>query len=313
MKKNERWHGSFKAMGTDVEIDLVSCILTEKQIGRMMCDIQMFFEKMEQIFSRFRTNSELCQVNAHLGSYVQVSSEFCNIVTLAMMYHAHTDHMFDPRIYGSLVQNGYDRDFWTHHSNYVRGASDEEKTALNIYDRLHDDIFVDQNNRMVMAKRKIDLSGIVKGWTVDRVRDMIDHRISGYMIDAGGDMWVQGKDHNEKPWYIGIEGVDDRECLIQVENAAIATSGITRRQWTIDGQRYHHLIDPYDNTKFSFDINTVTVIAQSVVEADVLAKTLFLMDKEKRKLYITKNKVPTIIVDYEHNLYISPYAQKNII
>ena len=312
MKKSERWHGSFKAMGTDVEIDLVSSVLSEHQIGQIMRDIEVFFEKMEHIFSRFRSESELCRVNEHVGSYVHVSPEFSIVAKTAIMYHEYTDHLFDPRVHDALIRSGYDRDFHAFDLN-KNVAIRDDVVIKDEYGVLRDDIVIDHEQNMIMVKKKIDLSGIVKGWTVDHVRGLVDDRVCGYVIDAGGDMWVQGKDEHDQSWYIGIEGVADHELVLCVENEAIATSGTTRRQWTINGRRYHHLIDPVDVGQSSFDISTVTVIASSVTEADVLAKVLFLMERHKRELYIKKHDIKAIIIENDHNIYISQYAQKNIV
>ena len=312
MKKSERWHGSFKAMGTDVEVDLVSSVLTEYQIGQIMQDIEVFFEKMEHIFSRFRPESELCRVNENVGSYVHVSPEFSIVAAAAIMYHEHTDHIFDPRVHDALVRFGYDRDFHAHDLNenvVVHG----DEVLKNEYSALRDDMVIDHEQHMIMVKKKIDLSGIVKGWTVDHVRGLVDERVCGYVIDAGGDMWTQGKDEHEQSWYIGIEGVDDHKLMLCVENEAVATSGITRRQWTIGGRRYHHLVDPRDMGRSSFDTSTVTVIASSVTEADVLAKALFLMNKNKRELHIKKHAIKAIVIENDRNIYISQYARKNIV
>ncbi len=311
MKNDERWNGAFKAMGTDIEIDLVGSAKQSEIMAQSIQDIQAFFEKMEQIFSRFRSTSELSQVNEHKGSYVTVSSDFIAVMELAMMFHDKTRGIFDPRIYDALINAGYDRDFHTHnldksHVKIMINSSSQREL-------LRDDIIIDRDAQMIMARRNIDLSGIVKGWAVDRVRDMIPESLVGWVIDAGGDMWVQGITEHHVPWYIGIEGIEDEKIVLHVDGEGIATSGTTRRQWQINGKKYHHLISPEDMTQFSFDIDTVTVIAPSAVEADVWAKTIFLMGREKGLVFAESHGIKVIIIDHNYNIYVSQHAQKNII
>lgn len=311
MNKSERWHTAFKAMGTDVEIDIVAPLSCEDSVSQMMQEMQVFFEKTEQIFSRFREKSELCRVNENSGSYVQVSQDFIAVMELAMMYHEYTGGVFDPRIYDTLIDAGYDRDFHTHDLNQVHKKVNKKFEVLK--NTLRHDISIDQDAQMIMVQERIDLSGIVKGWAVDQARDLMVKSYNNFMIDAGGDMWVQGVNENEKPWYIGIEDIDEEKLLLCVDGEGIATSGTTRRQWTINGQQYHHLINPQQVEHFSFDLSMVTVIADSVMHADILAKTLFLMEQHTRESFIKKHAIKTIIIENDRNINISQYAQENIV
>jgi thiamine biosynthesis lipoprotein len=56
----------------------------------------------------------------------------------------------------------------------------------------------------------------------------------------------------------------------------VATSGRDKRRW-LQGDRWnHHLIDPRTGLSVETDILTVTVVAPSVIEAELAAKTIFI-------------------------------------
>lgn len=311
MKNNERWGGSFQAMGTDVTIDIVSEKLGEEEIMQIMENIEVFFEKMEQIFSRFRVASELSFVNDHVGAYVQVSEEFIDVVERAIYYHERTGGYFDPRIHDVLIQSGYDQDFHIDKLDHKRSQN------VNILHRdkqmIMEDIVINKEASMILIRQKIDLSGIVKGWVVDQVRSFLRGRCDGYIIDAGGDMWVEGNDVADKSWYIGIEGLKDAQILLRVDGEGLATSGVTRRQWIIGDQKRHHLIDPKNEGVSVFDLSTVTVIAQSVEMADIWAKTIFLMGMDKGMQYARNHHIKAIIIDKNNTIYATEHIQKNIV
>ena len=93
------------------------------------------------------------------------------------------------------------------------------------------------------------------------------------LVNAGGYLAVRG----EKPWPVGVE---DGPTL-ELSRGAIATSGRDQRHWRRGGEERHHLIDPATGRPAETDLLRVTVVASAAVEADVLAKTLFLGGEEE--------------------------------
>lgn len=80
------------------------------------------------------------------------------------------------------------------------------------------------------ATDRLDPSGYVKGWAVDRAAEtLVAAGLSDFMVNAGGDVAVHGDaadDHDG--WHIGIVNPHDRTTLIavaQLHGGAIATSG----------------------------------------------------------------------------------------
>ena len=82
------------------------------------------------------------------------------------------------------------------------------------------------------ATGRLDPSGYVKGWAVDRAAALVDAQ--ELCIDAGGDVLVRGG-----PWRIGIRHPRRRDRLaaaLRVSDAAVATSGLY--------ERGPHIVDP---------------------------------------------------------------------
>lgn len=307
----KKWNRTFKAMGTDIVIDIVGdqrCVYLAK---KSFDASEIFFERIEQIFSRFRSDSELSCVNCATGSYVHVSEEFIDVVERALHYHDRTQGYFDPRIHDALVASGYVDDFHTQKPHQIKTDVHNSNTITG--HTLSEDLIIDRSVHMVCVSKKIDLAGIVKGWAVDQARQLMYDAYDGFIIDAGGDMWVHGSDIQNKSWYIGIEGIADDLLLLKVKDHGIATSGVTRRQWIINEKKYHHLIDPHVQKPSHPEASTVTVIGETVEFADIWAKVLFLMGRNHGMDYANAHNIKVIWIDHNLKIYASQKIQENIV
>jgi thiamine biosynthesis lipoprotein len=56
----------------------------------------------------------------------------------------------------------------------------------------------------------------------------------------------------------------------------VATSGTDYRRWKKDGAWQHHIIDPRTGHPATSDVLSATVVAPSVVDAEVAAKTVLI-------------------------------------
>jgi thiamine biosynthesis lipoprotein len=118
--------------------------------------------------------------------------------------------------------------------------------------------------------RRLDPSGVVKGWAVERAARRLHVLDADFCLSAGGDMVCHLGGSTAPPWRIGIEHPLDPARLIAVlpvGSAAVATSGTARR-----GQ---HIIDARTGEPPT-GIASVTVITGSLTEADIDATCAFL-------------------------------------
>jgi thiamine biosynthesis lipoprotein len=113
---------------------------------------------------------------------------------------------------------------------------------------------------------KIDPSGLVKGWSIQRVADLLDTAgVTAFAINASGDVVVRGQPRPGAAWRIGIQHPTQRNRLAAVlaaEQLAIATSGTY--------QRGEHILDPHTHRSPS-GIVAITVIGPDLPTADAYA------------------------------------------
>ena len=122
-----------------------------------------------------------------------------------------------------------------------------------------------------------DLGAFAKGYAIDRAIERLrEFGIQNAIINAGGDLRAIGQ-HGDRPWRIGIRHPRQNSILASLEidgDASVFTSGDYERFFEVDGERYHHIIDPRsgypaDNT------TSVTVIHDNAATADAASTALF--------------------------------------
>lgn len=122
------------------------------------------------------------------------------------------------------------------------------------------------------AGGRLDPSGLVKGWSVDRAADIL-HRagLRNFAVNAGGDMRLSGRAVPELTWRVGIQHPLDRAevaAVVEANDLAVATSGAYARG--------DHVIDPHTGRPPA-GVLSVTVVGRELTTADAYATAAFAM------------------------------------
>jgi FAD:protein FMN transferase len=247
---------SFDAMGTVVEL-----VLEAEDPEAAFAAAEQEFERLEQIMSRFRNDSELSRLNE--ARSLDVSQDLAEVVELAVAARARTGGRFDPTVHDAVVSAGYDRTF----AELPADRTDAPTATA----RCGGAVRVDGLHVEVEPGFRLDLGGIGKGFAAERVAQLL--ALEGpCIVNAGGDIAVRGLPSGEAYWPVGIE----EGPTIGLADAGLATSGRDRRRWRRGGRELHHLIDPVTGEPATTDLVRVTAIGRNAVDAEVLAKVLLL-------------------------------------
>jgi thiamine biosynthesis lipoprotein len=119
------------------------------------------------------------------------------------------------------------------------------------------------------ATGRLDPSGFVKGWAVDRAAALLDAAgAERSCVNAGGDLVVRGG-----PWRVGIRHPRRRRRLaaaLAVADAAVATSGAY--------ERGAHVLDPHTGRP-ARGVLSITVVGPELATADAYATAAFAMGR----------------------------------
>ena len=127
------------------------------------------------------------------------------------------------------------------------------------------------------AGGRLDPSGLVKGWAVERASTILhDAGARDHCVNGGGDIQARGEARPGHPWQIGITDPHHRDRLIAAvtgHDLAVATSGIT--------ERGAHIIDPRDGRPAT-GLASITLIGRHLTDVDALATAAFAMGDTAR-------------------------------
>jgi thiamine biosynthesis lipoprotein len=242
-------------MGTEVEL------LLDAEPGERaeaaFDEARAEFERLEQVMSRFRDDSELSLLNRE-GGIASASPDLVRVVELALKARAASGGLFDPTLHDAVVAAGYDRTFDALPPDGAASADESHRGRGGVR--------VDGSTITLEPGTHLDLGGIGKGYGADRVADLLA-AVGPCLVNAGGDLAVRGG-----AWPVGVTD----ELTLELTRGGMATSGRDRRHWRRGGEEQHHLIDPATGRPAVDTPVRVTVVAGSATAAEVAAKTVFL-------------------------------------
>jgi len=270
----ESWTShQFRAMGSDIAVwlELNDSLEAEKAF----IQVETIFEANEQVFSRFRPDSELSWLNRNTGRWLELSDVMWNVLDIALAMAIVTDGRFDPTILNTLETFGYSLNF--------EQLADRDNVISNFpgaYDRPGwSAVELDPARQALYLPPgvTIDLGGIVKGFTAQQAVEQLRSLGPG-LVDAGGDL-VAGQAPSGYPgWPVSIStpltGSDSQQwdlCNLWLANQALATSGTDYRRWLAGGRVVHHLIDPFSGAPAQTDALTVTILSDDAAQAEAWA------------------------------------------
>ena len=271
-------HDEFRAMGTDVEVFLDAA--SNGSASSTFAAARQEFERLESLLSRFRPDSELSALNR--TGRLRVAPDLLCVTQLALEARERTGGRFDPTVHDALVAAGYDRSF----EEVEAGGPVEARGPAHCAGAVR---VVPWTGEITLEPGvRLDFGGIAKGYAVDRVCDLLAEH-GPCLVSAGGDLAVRNGS-----WPVGVE-TRDGTLTLELKRGAIATSGSDRRRWSTTEGEAHHLIDPRTGAPSESDLLRVTVVGRTAVEAEVLAKSLYLAGAELARREADEQGLPAVL------------------
>ena len=256
------------AMDTIISIDIYG---QECEEIADECVAEVF--RLEKMFSRTLADSDVSVLNN--AGRAEVSDETVELINLSLKMRERTSGLFDITIAPVMDVWGFISD-----NPAVPEQADLERAMLKIGSEIN----VDLNVVSLENGAAIDLGGIAKGYTGDYLNQMIKERgIESALISLGGNVVAIG-DNGGKPWRVAIQNPDDSGSyagILLVEDRHLVTSGGYERNFTQDGELYHHIIDPRTGYPADSGLKSVTIIAESGAVADALSTAVYIMGESE--------------------------------
>lgn len=136
--------------------------------------------------------------------------------------------------------------------------------------------------RLTDPQARLDVGAVAKGYAVEQVCRSAP---AGLLVSVGGNVRATGpKPEGDAPWVVGVQepdgGKQDYLHTLYIERQSVVSSGDYQRYFTVDGVRYHHIIDP-DTLRPGGLWRAVTVVCADSGLADGLSTALFLLPQDE--------------------------------
>ena len=242
------------------------------------------YHKYYDIYHEYSGINNLCTVNLNAGiAPVSVDREIIDLLLFAKEWHEKSGGALNVAMGGVFALW---HEYRTNGNGILPPYADLQDTAL------HTDInaiVIDEENSTVFItdeRVRLDAGAIAKGYAVEQVASLALNRgYTSFLINAGGDIKTVGKSKlSDGLWRVGITNPDPAAedpylQIFELSDTSVMTSGDYERYYTVDGQRYSHIIDPatlYPSDKY----RSVTVICSDSGIADALSTILFILEKD---------------------------------
>lgn len=225
-------------------------------------------------------------VNAHAASGpVEAEPELIDLLLLIRQWHEQYGDAMNPAM-GSVLR------LW--HDAREGGVSLPDQQALTDASAHvnYSDVIIDEEAGTVYYADpllKLDLGAVAKGYAAQLTADALrEAGLNSFILNAGGnvicgDAPLDGRTQ----WVVAIEDVDgvSTRHKIGITNQSVVTSGDYHRYYEVDGQRYHHLIDP-ETLYPATHMRAVTIIHPESGLSDFLSTTAFVLPYEQSRALV---------------------------
>ena len=178
-----------------------------------------------------------------------------------------------------------------------------------------EDVVIDEAASTVYIKDpqlRLDVGAVAKGWATERV---CENAPEGLLVSVGGNVKATGPKPNDISWVVGIqspwEDMSDYVHTLYVNRECVVTSGDYQRYYTVDGKRYHHLIEPetlYPGEQWE----AVSVVCEDSGLADALSTALFLLSKEEGQEILNQYNAYALWIASKEEIHYSEGFEKLI-
>ena len=274
-----RFEFTEKHLGTPVRLILVN--LDEARASGLARAAYEECARIESLYSRFLAGNALADLNARVGEWTEVNPEFYGFLEFGEDVKRRSEGAFDLSVKSILEGWGYDAGY-----SFLEGAAGQVG-ALELLDG------------RVRLSAPIELGGLGKGYAIDQVGKILRGGCGDFLIDAGGDLLLAGRDADGAAWRVAFEhptDVSQAIGLFEGGDVALACSSPSRRSWAVGGAtdapgRRHHLVDPRSGEP-AMGMLAVYTQAESAMVADAYSTALFVLGFERARELLAAGELP---------------------
>lgn len=258
----------FPSMHTRVDI-ILSSQYSEDKLLLVIATIQDILRQLEKTANYYDVDSELAQINQTASlDPVKLSSSLYEMISLCLEYHRKTLGCFDVTV---------------HSEHYTRNTIQSVQLSAE-----------DQTVFFQKKGTTINLSGFLKGYALERIREILEsYAIKNALINMGNSSVLAIGNHpNGKGWKVDFgkrihTGKDGEDNALILFDECLTTSGNNSAE-------HKHLISPH-SVKLVEGCKQLAVVTTNGAIGEIFSTSLFVADEEQRALLIDRFHLKTVI------------------
>ena len=240
--------------------------------------------RINALMSTYDPESELSRFNrGQVGVAQPVSPELVQVVAAALVVSERTQGAFDATVAPLVALWGFGADA----AQRLPGDEEVAQALRSVgYRRVAHEHEPPTLTKLLPST--LDLSGIAKGFAVDRLAGLLDGAgCRAYLIEFGGEVRTRANGPGGGPWRVGVESPSgpDYVSTLLLGTHALATSGDYRQYRESNGVRVSHVIDPRTGYPVRHRLASVTVVAATAMMADAYATAMLVMGETEARRF----------------------------
>lgn len=238
-------------------------------------------QRLDGLLSIGSDDSDISRLNREKTAVL--SPDAASLLESALDLARDTQGVFDPTVYPLVKLWGfYDKD-------YQVPSRQELSDALAKVN--YREVSLGEDGQASLGPgQQIDLGGIGKGYTSQRVTELLRQAgITSAMVSLGGNIQCLGAKPDGSPWNIGIRDPFGEElyAAVRVTDKAVITSGGYERYFEDPetGTVYRHILDPRTGFPAEKGLSSVSIVTSDGTLGDGLSTALYIMGLEEATRY----------------------------
>ena len=284
-------------MGTDVQIKV--SVDEKADNAKIRSAVDKAFkeiERIENIFSVYKSNSEISKINRlRKKERLVISKEAFELIKISIDYSNKTEGAFDITV-KPLV------DLWKKAEGDKKIPSDDEIKAALAHTG-YKNVMLDESSHTISFAREemaLDLGGVAKGYASGKAIKVLDESgIKNAIVGTAGDLYCSGEKADNEFWTVAIRHPRDKDKVfmdIKLSGKAIDTSGDYEKYFILNNKRYSHIIDPRTGYPVGDDVISSTVIADDPAVSDMLSTALMILGEKGLNIAESMKSIDAVIV-----------------
>lgn len=270
------------------------------------------FNRVAASVSAFDSTSLVSRINRN--ETARTDSVFRRVYRMSLLVNGRSGGAFDPTVSPLVTAWGFGKG---HKATADTTRIDELLKYVGIgKTRLHGNLLLKNDPRL-----EFNFSAIAKGYGCDAVGEMfLRNGVRNFLIEIGGEILAHGESPRGGKWRVSVDApirsegvVHLSQCVFEIGDEGVATSGNYRNYHEKKGQVYGHTIDPVTGRPVQTDVLSATVIASTAMEADAYATAAMALGSARAQQMAQKYGLAMMLIMPGNKIWMSPGFKKYVV